>query len=72
MMKKPCNTSLVKSCCTERCLDYAEWFFSTGEYASVSPAVKKQIEDMTHDDAVKHILMVENIVLDLNKYTMGV
>jgi len=57
---KPCNECLVSACCTKRCEDYAIWIFDNPD-----AVVAESVENMDHDDAIQHILMVENCYLSL-------
>ncbi len=42
-------------------------FLISGEYESAGEAVKIQIENMDYDEAVGHILYVENLAMYLDK-----
>jgi hypothetical protein len=66
-MKIPCEDCIVSSCCSERCKDYAIYVYETKDYEHAGKAVKRQIENMDYDEAVDHILKVENMALYLDK-----
>jgi len=59
-MNKPCNECLVSACCTKRCEDYAIWIFNSHD-----SLVAESVFDMSFDDAIRHILMVENCYLEI-------
>ena len=62
-MEKPCIGCLVSACCSERCREYAKYSYETKQYAVAGEAVKKHIESMEYEDAIDHILMVEDTCL---------
>ena len=64
-MKDPCIKCLVSACCSKRCRDYAEYVYITEEYAQAGEAVMRQIDKMEYEEAVEHILRVENIALHI-------
>jgi len=64
-MEKPCIGCIVSACCSERCKDYAVYIYDIRDYEEVSPQVTKQINSMKYEDAIDHILMVENFALSI-------
>ncbi len=57
----PCKTCLVVPCCSTPCIDYAEYVYETKAYGAAGGNVKQHIEEMTYEEAIDHILMVESI-----------
>jgi hypothetical protein len=62
-MKDPCTNCLVAPCCSKRCRDYALYILKTGEYKLAGDTVVRTIEDMPFEEAIQHILNVENTYL---------
>lgn len=59
-MEHPCKECLVKSCCSERCKDFAIYLYKTKDYKQAGHLVEIHIENLTYEQAIKHILIVEN------------
>lgn len=66
-MKNPCDSCLVSSCCSERCMEYATYVYETKDYEGAGDLVKRQIEKMPRNLAIEHIRKVENVYLFLDK-----
>ncbi len=66
-MDKPCNICIVAPCCSKCCLDYAKYVYETKEYEEAGEMVKRHISSMPYDQAINHILQVENtaLIIDL-------
>lgn len=62
-MDKPCETCIVKSRCSQRCEDYAKYVYETKDYKFAGEEVSLHIKNMSYEDAIKHILTVENVYL---------
>lgn len=65
LMKNPCDECMVKSCCSQRCENYAKFVYETESYRFAGPQVSLQIKDMPYEKAINHILKVENVYLYL-------
>jgi hypothetical protein len=64
-MKKPCETCIVRPRCSQCCEDYAKFVYETENYKFAGPQVSLQIKEMSYEEAVQHILTVENVYLYL-------
>ena len=60
-MNKPCDKCLVKMCCSAPCREYAEYVYSKKEYCEAGRMVADKIDQMTHEEAIEHILKVESV-----------
>ncbi len=58
-----CKKCLVAPCCSERCKDYAIYVYETRDYAAAGEVVERNILNMPYEEAIKHILEVENTYL---------
>ena len=58
-----CKKCLVAPCCSERCRDYAVYIYETQEYAGAGDVVERNIKGMPYEEAIEHILEVENTYL---------
>ncbi len=62
-MNSPCINCLVAPCCSERCRDYAIYIYETKEYELAGEVVERNILMMPYEEAIDHILEVENTYL---------
>jgi hypothetical protein len=62
-MNELCINCLVAPCCSERCRDYAVCVYEKKEYSLAGMTVEHSIKDMPYEEAIQHILMVENAYL---------
>ncbi len=60
-MGNPCDTCIVAACCSKRCEDYARYVFDSKNYEKAGSKVAKRISEMPYEEALTHILMVENV-----------
>ena len=67
MLPDICKKCLVAPCCSTRCRDYAIHVYESNEYALAGASVENTIKDMTYEEAIQHILMVENAYLQIFK-----
>ncbi len=68
-MKDPCKGCLVSACCSKRCKDFAIYVYTTKQYTDAGANVSKQIDEMPYEEAINHILNVEDIYLHLKVKT---
>ncbi len=62
-----CKKCLVAPCCSTRCRNYAICVYESKEYALAGASVENSIKDMPYEEAIQHILMVENAYLQIFK-----
>ena len=62
-MNSPCDKCLVAPCCSERCRDYAIYVYESKEYELAGEPVAQNILMMPYEEAIEHILEVENTYL---------
>lgn len=60
-MKKPCDKCLVGPCCSEPCLEYAKYVYTSKEYRIAGDLTSKKIEDMPYEKALNYILNIEQV-----------
>jgi len=65
-MDNPCKQCLVSACCSIRCEEYAKYIFDSKEYKEAGSCVSKHIDEMSYEDAIRHILKVEIIAQYMN------